>query len=65
MKKDSISSTASFCSQEQLEKFKGKVCIWNLTFMDRPLTGKLLEVTDECFLIEMRDGRTLVARLNV
>jgi hypothetical protein len=64
MKKSSISSTASFCSQEQLEKFKGKVCIWNLTFMDRPLTGKLLEVTDECFLIEMRDGRTLIARLN-
>ena len=51
-------------SQEQLEKFKGKVCIWNLTFMDRPLTGKLLEVTDESFLIEMRDGRTLVARLD-
>jgi hypothetical protein len=32
--------------------------------MGRPLTGKLLEVTDECVLIEMRDGRTLVARLD-
>ena len=58
------SKNSIFCSQEQLEKFKGKVCIWNLTFMDRPLTGKLLEVTDECFLIEMPDGRTLVARLD-
>jgi hypothetical protein len=62
MEKDSKSS--KFCSQEQLEKFKGKVCIWNLTFMERPLTGKLLEVTDEYFLLEMRDGRTLVARLD-
>lgn len=62
MQKDGINS--KFCSQEQLEKFKGKVCIWNLTFMDRPITGKLLEVNDECFLIEMRDGRTLVARLD-
>jgi hypothetical protein len=58
------SSNSIFCSHEQLEKFVNKVCIWNLTFMGRPLTGKLLEVTDECVLIEMRDGRTLVARLD-
>ena len=64
MKNNNINNTAKFCSYEQLEKFRGKVCIWNLTFMDRPLTGKLLEVTEECFLIEMRDGRTLVARLD-
>lgn len=32
--------------------------------MDRPLTGKLMEVNDEYFLIEMRDGRTLIARLD-
>jgi hypothetical protein len=62
MKKDSINNV--FCSQEQLEKFKGKVCIWNLAFMDRPLTGKLAEVNPDYFLIEMRDGRMLVARLD-
>jgi hypothetical protein len=62
--KNSINSINKFCSSEQLEKFIGKVCIWNLTFMDRPLAGKLLEVTDEYLLIEMKDGRTFVARLD-
>jgi hypothetical protein len=53
-----------FCSQEQLSKFIGKRCIWNLSFMDRPTTGRLIEVTEKYFLIEMVDGRTLVARLD-
>ena len=51
-----------FCSKEQLEKFLNKICIWNLSFAERPLSGKLVEVTDEYFLIEMKDGRTLCAR---
>ena len=51
-----------FCSKEQLEKFLNKICIWNLSFAERPLSGKLVEVTDEYFLIETKDGRTLVAR---
>ena len=54
----------SFCSYEQLEKFLGKIIIWNLSFMDKPITGKLLEVNSDYFLIEMRDGRTLVASIN-
>jgi len=53
-----------FCSYEQLEKFICKVIIWNLSFMDKPITGKLLEVNPDYFLIEMRDGRTLVASIN-
>ena len=51
-----------FCSKEQLEKFLNKICIWNLSFAERPLSGKLVEVTDEYFLIEMKDNRTLCAR---
>ncbi len=62
--KHSTSSINKFCSSEQLAKFIGKICIWDLSFMDRPLTGKLLEVNNEYFLIEMRDGRTLVAKLD-
>lgn len=60
-KNTSTNSINKFCSSEQLEKFIGKVCVWNLTFMDRPLSGKLIEVNENYFLIEMRDGRTLVA----
>ena len=52
------------CSHEQLEKFLNKIIIWNLSFMDKPITGKLLEVNSDYFLIEMRDGRTLVASIN-
>lgn len=55
---------SKFCSSEQLEKFLSKVIIWNLSFMDKPITGKLLEVNPDYFLIEMRDGRTLVASIN-
>ena len=32
--------------------------------MDKPITGKLIEVNPDYFLIEMRDGRTLVARVD-
>jgi hypothetical protein len=32
--------------------------------MDKLITGKLLEVNNDYFLIEMRDGRTLVARID-
>ncbi|MCK9404868.1 MAG: hypothetical protein M0Q47_00430 [Methanothrix sp.] len=32
--------------------------------MDKPITGKLLEVNADYFLIQMRDGRTLVASIN-
>lgn len=53
-----------FCSHEQLAKFLNKIIIWNLSFMDKPITGKLIEVNTDYFLIEMRDGRTLVASIN-
>lgn len=53
-----------FCSHEQLEKFLNKIIIWNLSFMDKPITGKLLEINPDYFLIQMRDGRTLVARID-
>jgi len=62
--KNTKNTINKFCSSEQLEKFLGKVIIWNLSFMDKPITGKLLEVNHDYFLIEMRDGRTLVASLN-
>ena len=62
--KNSKSTINKFCSSEQLEKFLSKVIIWNLSFMDKPITGKLLEVNADYFLIEMRDGRTLVASIN-
>ena len=62
MTKKNSKNGNEFCSKEQLEKFLNRICIWNLSFMERPLSGKLVEVTDEYFLIEMRDGRTLVAR---
>lgn len=58
------STINKFCSYAQLEKFISKVIIWNLSFMDKPITGKLLEVNPNFFLIEMRDGRTMVASIN-
>lgn len=58
------STVNKFCSSEQLEKFLGKIIIWNLSFMDKPITGKLIEVNSDYFLIQMRDGRTLVARID-
>jgi len=51
-----------YCSREQLEKFIGKVCIWHLSIMDHPTSGKLVEVTPDYFLIEARDGRLFCAR---
>lgn len=62
--KNNKNTINKFCSSEQLEKFLGKIIIWNLSFMDKPITGKLIEVNSDYFLIEMRDGRTLVASIN-
>jgi len=62
--KNNKNTINKFCSYEQLEKFLGKIIIWNLSFMDRPITGKLIEINSDYFLIEMRDGRTLVASIN-
>ena len=62
--KNNKSTITKFCSYEQLEKFLNKIIIWNLSFMDQAITGRLLEVNPEYFLIEMRDGRTLVACLD-
>ena len=62
--KNTKNTISKFCSHEQLEKFLGKIIIWNLSFMDKPITGKLLEVNPDYFLIEMKDGRTLVASIN-
>ena len=62
--KNNKNTINKFCSYEQLEKFLCKIIIWNLSFMDKPITGKLLEINPEYFLIEMRDGRTLVARID-
>ncbi len=62
--KNNKNTISKFCSSEQLEKFLGKIIIWNLSFMDKPITGKLLEVNPDFFLIEMRDGRTMVASIN-
>ena len=62
--KNTKSTTNKFCSSEQLEKFLGKVIIWNPSFMEKSITGKLIEVNHDYLLIEMRDGGTLVACLN-
>ena len=54
----------NFCSNEQLEKFLNKVCIFDLTFMDRSVTGRVKEVNKDFLLLEMRDGRLLCARID-
>ena len=54
----------SFCSYEQLEKFLGTICVFNLTFMKRSITGMVKEVSKDFILLEMRDGRLLCARLD-
>lgn len=54
----------SFCSYEQLEKFLGTICIFNLTFMKRSITGMVKEVGKDFILLEMRDGRLLCARMD-
>ena len=58
------STINSFCSYEQLEKFLGTICIFNLTFMDRSITGMVKEVGKDFILLEMRDGRLLCARMD-
>ncbi len=54
----------NFCSQEQLEKFLNKICVFDLTFMDRSITGRVKEVSKDFLLLEMRDGRLLCARID-
>ena len=54
----------SFCSYEQMEKFLGTICIFNLTFMKRSITGMVKEVGKDFILLEMRDGRLLCARID-
>ena len=63
--KDINTSTInSFCSYEQLERFLGTICIFNLTFMEKSITGKVKEVGKDFILLEMRDGRLLCARVD-
>jgi hypothetical protein len=57
-------SINSFCSQEQLEKFLDKVCVFDLSFMDRSITGRVKEVGKDFILLEMRDGRLLCAKID-
>ena|GEM_PF-911601 len=54
----------SFCSYEQLEKFLNTICVFDLTFMKRSITGRVKEVNEDFLLLEMRDGRLLCARLD-
>ena len=61
--KNNKNNNYRFCSKSQLDRFMGKVCVWNLSFMRNPICGKLIEVTDSYFLIEMQDGRALVASI--
>ncbi len=57
-------SIKSFCSREQLEKFLNTICVFDLTFMERSVTGRVKEVGDDFILLEMRDGRLLCARID-
>ena len=54
----------SFCSYEQLERFLGTICVFDLTFMKRSITGMVKEVGKDFILLEMRDGRLLCARMD-
>jgi len=58
------STINSFCSYEQLKRFLGTICIFNLTFMDKSITGMVKEVGKDFILLEMRDGRLLCARMD-
>lgn len=62
--KNNKSSINSFCSREQLEKFLEKICVFDLTFMERSITGRVKEVNKDFLLLEMRDGRLLCARID-
>jgi len=62
--KNNKSSINSFCSREQLEKFIEKICVFDLTFMERSITGRVKEVNKDFLLLEMRDGRLLCARID-
>jgi hypothetical protein len=58
------SSIKSFCSKEQLKRFLDTICVFDLTFMDRSVSGRVKEVGDDFILLEMRDGRLLCARID-
>lgn len=62
--KNNKTSISNFCSKEQLEKFLDKVCVFDLSFMDRSITGRVKEVNKDFLLLEMRDGRLLCARID-
>ena len=57
-------SINSFCSFERMEKFVNKICVFDLSFMERSITGKVVEINPNYILLEMRDGRLLCARLD-
>lgn len=63
MTKNSESTIYNLCSKERFNSFINKISIWNLSFMRSPITAKLIEVNDDALVLEMRDGRILVARL--
>jgi len=63
-KNNKISAINTFCSAEQLEKFVGKICIFNLSYMNQGITGRVKEVNNNFILLEMRDGRLLCARID-
>jgi hypothetical protein len=47
-----------------MEKFVNKICVFDLSFMERSITGKVVEINPNYILLEMRDGRLLCARLD-
>ena len=50
-------------TEEYLDTFLGKVCIFNLSFLKNPISGKLVEIRRDHITIEMRDGRRLCASM--
>lgn len=48
----------------ELEKFLGKDADFDLSFMDRSITGRVKEVGQDFLLLEMRDGRHSYARID-
>lgn len=64
MSKNIKATINNVCSQEQLEKFLNKICVFDLAFMDRSVTGRVKEVGNDFILLEMRDGRLLCARID-
>lgn len=54
----------TICSSEHLNSFKDKVIIMNTTFVPRPITGRVIEIGPEFLVLEQRDGRKVVARID-